>query len=589
MAAACDRLVAPAVTDPRERNVHRRLVAILLASPFPLAGLVSQVSYGAVDDGTLLAIVCAIFAAAWMATGIVAATAKTAIVQALFLVVSTSIIGFSISTAGLLQSPLVLLLLAPPFECWWLHRARGPSNKGWWASVGAVAVAVALLSSGDNAGIVREFSAELWIIPLLYAVTMWIRCAGPRPTVGSTSPGWADACDLAARISGATIFDVDADGEVLDSTRHARTTFGVPRTLLMGRGLFERIHVTDRVRYMSILADVRTDGMRRFADLRVRQPSIPGPSGGANYRPLRFEFARRPDDAGFVVMLVRNDAEIAELRSAMARARGRADITETAKIRFLASVGHELRTPLNAIIGFADMLQNEMFGPFPDPRQKKYAELIGQSGNHLLSVVNAILDVSKIESGNYPIEPEPFAFRDALDMCHSMMVLQAATRKISIVRDIDKSVGEILADRRAVRQMLINLVSNAIKFTPQGGRILIGADVKNGRLRFRVSDNGIGISAEDLERIGRPFMQVRNDHTRRYEGTGLGLSLVKGLVALHEGDMHIDSAPNCGTTVSIGLPVDGSSIPAAGSEPASTDISELNPGVGTNEAARKQA
>jgi cell cycle sensor histidine kinase DivJ len=203
------------------------------------------------------------------------------------------------------------------------------------------------------------------------------------------------------------------------------------------------------------------------------------------------------------------------------------------------------------------MLAHEMFGPFADPRQKEYVGLIHESGNHLLSVVNSILDVSKIESGTYPIRPEPFAFADAVEMCRSMMAHQASVKPVSLRVALAPNVGEVCADRRAIQQILINLVSNAIKFTPNGGNVGISAKRIGSRLHFWVSDTGIGIAEENIGNLGKPFTQIQNGYTRAFEGAGLGLSLVKGLVALHDGTMAIESAPGEGTKVTISLPVEG--------------------------------
>lgn len=586
LAAACDRLVDPTVTDPRLRKVHRRLIGILLAAPFLLAGVISQVFYGTIENGMLLAINCVIFAAAWIGTAMVAATAKTRLVQALLLASATAIIGIAIAGTGLLQSPLVLLLLAPPFECWWLHRSRGPSNKGWWASIGACALALLAVSAGSEP--VRGFSEHLWVFPLLYAVTMWMRFTAPQARATDAPADGTDQYERTADLTGTVIMRAASDGQIAYATHQADALFGVPRPLLLGKGLFERLHVTDRVAFLSLLADMGGDGERRSAELRVRMPASGEPGQRPSYQTLRFEFVNRPGEAE-TLLLVRDDAEMKALRASLAEARDKADGTEIATGRFLASVSHELRTPLNAIIGFADMLKNEMFGPFPDPRQHEYVKLIGQSGNHLLSVVNAILDVSKIESGNYLIEPEPFAFGEALEMCHSMMIPQARAKDIAITREVDNSVGDLCADQRAVQQILINLVSNAVKFTPEGGRVHITADVRDDRLRFRVNDNGIGISAEDLERIGQPFIQVQNDYTRQFEGTGLGLSLVKGLVGLHKGEMLIDSAPDCGTTVSISLPLEGPEPAGDGKTASVAEITDFNAEDDLNDAQRKQA
>jgi cell cycle sensor histidine kinase DivJ len=285
--------------------------------------------------------------------------------------------------------------------------------------------------------------------------------------------------------------------------------------------------------------------------------------------------------------VLRANDDIAALRAEIAELRDSAGELDIAKSRFLAVVSHELRTPLNAIIGFSDMLGHEMFGPFTDIRQKEYAGLIREAGHHLLSVVTSILDVSKIACGAYPIEPQLFRFSDAVDVSRSIVSLQAAEKSLTLETDIAPSAGRIVADRRAIQQMLINLMSNAVKFTPAGGTVTVGANRLGSRLHFWVSDTGIGIKEEDLSRLGRPFSQVRNDYTREHDGAGLGLSLVKGLVELHEGSMMIESAPGEGTVVTISLPVAG---PAG--RPAPQDgaqVIQLKNDEGADGQARKIA
>jgi cell cycle sensor histidine kinase DivJ len=181
-------------------------------------------------------------------------------------------------------------------------------------------------------------------------------------------------------------------------------------------------------------------------------------------------------------------------------------------------------------------------------------QLIREAGGHLLSVVNSILEVSKIESGSYEICPEPFPFREAVELSLSMTRQQAEAKSIALSSDVPDTLGEVCYDRRAMQQILINLLANAVKFTPRGGSVSVAARRKDGRFELEVSDTGIGMSREDLQRIGQPFMQVQNDYTRQFEGTGLGLALVKGLVALQGGTMAIESAPGAGTCVRISLP-----------------------------------
>ncbi|RWH45682.1 MAG: PAS domain-containing sensor histidine kinase, partial [Mesorhizobium sp.] len=354
----------------------------------------------------------------------------------------------------------------------------------------------------------------------------------------------------------AVVLRVGRQGEVLDASAKARSILKLAPELLLGAGLFERVHLSDRVAYLTALADMREGAPKRRLDLRIRLPRDGGGSAD-NFRPFRLELLRGAREQDIFTFVLRENDEVAALREELATAREAAAAAEVAKGRFLAVVSHELRTPLNAIIGFSDMLLHEMFGAFRDPRQKEYVALVRESGQHLLSVVTSILDVSRIEAGAYATELEPFRFADAADMCRSMMRPLAEAKSIALGAQIAPDAGEINADRRAVQQILINLVSNALKFTPDGGSVVIGAKRVGSRLHFWVSDTGIGIAEEDMANLGKPFMQIQNGYTRRFEGTGLGLSLVKGLVALHEGTMSIESAPGEGTTVTISLPVNG--------------------------------
>ncbi|TIO99629.1 MAG: PAS domain-containing sensor histidine kinase, partial [Mesorhizobium sp.] len=243
---------------------------------------------------------------------------------------------------------------------------------------------------------------------------------------------------------------------------------------LLGAGLFERVHLSDRVAYLTALADMREGAPKRRLDLRIRLPRDGGGSAD-NFRPFRLELLRGAREQDIFTFVLRENDEVAALREELATAREAAAAAEVAKGRFLAVVSHELRTPLNAIIGFSDMLLHEMFGAFRDPRQKEYVALVRESGQHLLSVVTSILDVSRIEAGAYATELEPFRFADAADMCRSMMRPLAEAKSIALGAQIAPDAGEINADRRAVQQILINLVSNALKFTPDGGSVVIGA------------------------------------------------------------------------------------------------------------------
>jgi cell cycle sensor histidine kinase DivJ len=218
-------------------------------------------------------------------------------------------------------------------------------------------------------------------------------------------------------------------------------------------------------------------------------------------------------------------------------------------------MSHELRTPLNAIIGFSEMLTNNELVLQP-ARRLEYAKLINESGHHLLSVVNGILDMSKMETGNFEITPEPFAPAQAMVGCCDLLALKARDAGVEIKTRIASDLPEIVGDRRAFSQILINLISNAIKFTPRGGRITVSAQCEGTKLAVAVEDTGVGIGEADLPRLGEAFFQARASYDRRHDGSGLGLSIVKGLVKLHGGDIDIRSRLGEGTRVTVWLPID---------------------------------
>ena len=236
-------------------------------------------------------------------------------------------------------------------------------------------------------------------------------------------------------------------------------------------------------------------------------------------------------------------------------ARTAAEQADAAKTRFLATMSHELRTPLNAIIGFSEMIVQEDALMLNAARRKEYAQLINDSGQHLLSVVNGILDMSKMESGNFEISPEPFAPRAALINCCNLLALKARENGIDLVTRVPEDLPVMTGDPRAFKQIVLNLVSNAIKFTERGGKVTVSAGVEGSRLVLRVTDTGVGIAADDLKRIGDPFFQAGKTYQRRHEGTGLGLSIVKSLVGLHAGEMTVQSKIDEGTTVTVALPL----------------------------------
>jgi signal transduction histidine kinase len=224
------------------------------------------------------------------------------------------------------------------------------------------------------------------------------------------------------------------------------------------------------------------------------------------------------------------------------------------KSEFLANMSHELRTPLGAVIGYSEILLERVFGELND-KQAQYLESILSSSRHQLSLINDILDLSKVEAGRVDLDLSTFNLRDVLDAVVTLVRPPARRYGVALSLDVDRGVGDITADERKVKQILLNLLSNALKFTPEGGRVALKATLANGLVEVEVSDTGIGIAPADQEIIFEEFRQVGGEYTRKREGTGLGLALARKFVLLHGGSIVVRSAPGTGSTFTFALPV----------------------------------
>jgi two-component system, cell cycle sensor histidine kinase DivJ len=508
-------LVIPILTAYFLSRTGRYESAHVLSS-LALTGLVTAV---AVSTGGI-----ASFAAIWLVV-----VPLEAALSASRRVVATAC-TFALAAAGLLALCGLLDLLPPP-------------DAGGHMGLAAIGiVSAALYAAGLALGAEALARTSFW---LLYAEE--------------------DRYRLLARNMTDVIIRHGRDGAVLFVSPAAEPLLGCRIVDLHGHGLFDRVQVADRPAYLTALGDAASLGESRSVEFRVRRDASNREGGPTQQfvwiemrcRPLE-QATAKPDgrDRREVVAVLRDVTERKRQAQALEDARAEAERANAAKGRFLATMSHELRTPLNAIIGFSDMLKKEAGFMIDAGRRVEYAGLINDSGHHLLAVINGILDMSKIETDKFEIMPEPFAPSQVVAGCCDLMALRARDAGVAVHKIVSNDLPEIVADKRALSQILLNLLSNAIRFTDRGGTVTISVRTEATAVTFVVEDSGVGISDEDLARVGEPYFQARTAYDRRHGGTGLGLSIVKGLVRLHGGEMSIRSRVGEGTRVSVRLPLD---------------------------------
>lgn len=373
----------------------------------------------------------------------------------------------------------------------------------------------------------------------------------PMPASGTSGPGLDHFGDL--------VTWHDSKGRVLAANVPVTCHLGLSSSDLHGLGLQNHVHVADRPMFLQALSDAAHGEATIQVTFRVqvRKPeSVTPETRWLEMRARRL--AQDPSRQGSTVVTAIQDVTVKrDQEEAREKTLRDAETLSSTKGGFLATVSHELRTPLNAIIGFSEILASDTLRPQETSQQLEYARIIHTSGHHLLEVVNALLDVSKIESGALTLELEATDLTSLINSCCDLMAMRATNAGIHFDRVTGPDLEQVVCDRRAIKQIVLNLLSNALKFTPKGGNVTIAA-VRDGQMiDLSVTDSGIGINAEDLPQIGRPFFQAKSSYDRSYEGTGLGLSVVRGLVGLHGGTLEIESAPESGTRVCLRIPANG--------------------------------
>ncbi|WP_109117535.1 PAS domain S-box protein [Azospirillum sp. TSO22-1] len=347
-------------------------------------------------------------------------------------------------------------------------------------------------------------------------------------------------------------FILDGEGRYREVLAAHDDLVSVPPRQVIGRHITEVLPPEAARRMAEVIARTLRSAQPQAVEYVLQVP--------AGRRWYEARTAALPPDFGsrsMVLVLARDITERVLAAERLAQAKEQAESASRIKSNFLATMSHELRTPLNAIIGFSEIMVHQVFGPIGSDRYADYARHIQQSGSHLLELINDVLDMSKLEAGRYTLEDRVMKLDAVLDACLTVSTVPAEAGGVALVPAFIQPLPRLRGDERAVRQVVLNLLANAVKFTPPGGQVtLSAAPAPGGGLDLVVADTGIGIAPEALRTITEPFQQADNSISRRFGGTGLGLAISRNLVELHGGSLSIASEPGRGTTVTVRFPAD---------------------------------
>ncbi len=465
------------------------------------------------------------------------------------------LIGYLAGLTGGLQSPLIVWLVLVPAEAALAGGRRAVMGAGLGAAIVLAAVAIFQLL-GDLP------PSRLPVPPDMIAGVAILAALVQAGLIAAAARNQKRAADHAAE-QGAAMYQLLAENAVDLITRHApdgRIRFASPAsTTLLGRDPAELegalpaalAHPDDLAAVQAAFLESAYFGREGSAEVRLRRGAKGYVWTEMRCRPAGPRTKGAPAE---IVAVTRDISERKAQERALIEARDVAMSASRAKSAFLANMSHELRTPLNAIIGFSELMEREIFGSLGNARYQEYAKLIHDSGGHLLELINSVLDMSKIEAGKFELYEEIFELDEVATASLRFVRLAAERAGVALRSEIAPGTRQVFADKRAVKQILVNLLSNGVKFTPRGGAVTLSARLIEKGIEITVRDTGTGISKRDLEKLGKPFEQAESAVTRGKEGTGLGLALVKSLAALHGGEAVLESALGVGTTVKVRLP-----------------------------------
>ncbi|RMF08058.1 MAG: PAS domain-containing sensor histidine kinase [Alphaproteobacteria bacterium] len=340
-----------------------------------------------------------------------------------------------------------------------------------------------------------------------------------------------------------------SDSVFLNVNQSYLSTFGYTREEVIGKSAVDLGNWATPAERQRLVNAVLTNAVVQNLEARLRTKS------GRIFSALMSAEILEIDGEEILLVVGRDISDRKAVEAALLESKEAADLANRSKSEFLANMSHELRTPLNAILGFSEIIKNQLHGPIPDPKYVEYAKDIHESGSHLLDIINDILDLSKIEAGRLEVHEQRISIRDVVAGCRRLIEPRASEAGVTLESHVAESLPALLADERLMKQILLNLLSNAVKFTPRGGRIEVSAGLtNNGSLQIAVSDTGIGMDADGIERALRPFGQVDTSLSRKHQGSGLGLPLVVAFTERQGGCFDLESAVGEGTRVTVTFP-----------------------------------
>ncbi len=524
------------------------IAGILGLSLFP-AALAAQQSVGHLD--------IALFATLGSPLAIAAYVSRTGQIERgkqCALLALAALIALLVGSVGGFQSVYIIAACVVPLEAV-LWRCSSPLRLAAFATL--VSGGILWVSNGSSSAAVLNGPADILLISALtlcYVASLIFRIRKENSIVAREQLAQRDRLALMSDHCGELITRHDANGSTVFASQAARDLLGLAPKDLLDTGLMSRVHLQDRVLFLKSISDAAQLHSKQSCQLRMRFK-------GDETRLWKWvemdcnPISDKRTGTVQVVCVTRDRSQLHELEQALQQINSTSDALSESQRRFLATMSHELRTPLNAILGFSDILKQELFGSLGHEKYREYVALIQDSGGHLLNVVNDILDLSKIEAGRYELAVSTFSPCEVADATVAMLRPMADKAQVTLHCDFSTDLPDISADRRACQQILINLASNAIKFSPEGGDVRLSAKQFGRMLKIKVSDRGIGIEPASLKHVGEPFWQADSGCDRNFEGSGLGLSVVTGLVELHKGEFKIDSTPGRGTVVTVTLPM----------------------------------